>query len=606
MKPEQRRELINTHAAFGQSERDEWDQYHRWYLGEFWDNSIAARDGMRHGGNSGGQGDELTLETNYPYAFIDTMIANICPTNPMVTILALNPEMKGVATAREHLANSTIRQNKLHERAQEFSINAAICGHGVTKTVWFKPYSRPRTYVIDPRHFMWDRTVAWEDARFCAEATVLTEEQFKARAKKGPDGEDPKYNKKAADQAQFNAYPQWMNRRNNSEHRAEKTNRDVERWVVVWEFYDFEEGKYLHMLVDVEEPLFEGDLPFKYMRNPFDLIVFNKNMRDSAGISDIKLIRKAQERLNEIDTLELIHAQTTIPHMLVDMNKLHDPASTTDGLELMNGPGGIMQLRLGNQTHNMSDVFQFSQTPNIGPSWDKMRQVVTHQIEFILGLPAYMRGAMGSTDIATEAALTDTATRTRNGRRIKAIEDWVTSTSKKYIALWAEFMSEDDSIPVRAPHSRQAELRDFTDFGFQDSSTFDNEWSLEYEAAAYSPTENHRLVQLQKIQQFMPTIMQLIQANEIDSGKFTSKFLELLQLNEIKGDGPPQGPPTLPSSVGGAGGSPGIPGEGQAPGVSGAPSLPGPGGNLPGNLEDTIQAFQPPNPLSGADVPTAK
>ena len=69
-------------------------------------------------------------------------------------------------------------------------------------------------------------------------------------------------------------------------HEASK---EVFDWVVVYEFYDFEHEEYSHWIDDMEEPLFEGELPYKYLDNPFTLMVFNESLRDAGGVSDIKL-----------------------------------------------------------------------------------------------------------------------------------------------------------------------------------------------------------------------------------------------------------------------------------------------------------------------------
>ena len=75
------RGLIETHRAKSNSEQSEWDQMRAWYSSEAWEGG----DVPQGAGGAGGD-DELSMETNYPYAFVDTMVANICPTNPEVTV----------------------------------------------------------------------------------------------------------------------------------------------------------------------------------------------------------------------------------------------------------------------------------------------------------------------------------------------------------------------------------------------------------------------------------------------------------------------------------------------------------------------------------------
>ena len=150
------------------------------------------------------------------------------------------------------------------------------------------------------------------------EITVLTQAEFNARTKrKGKKGAT--YNAKVAEKAIFGGFPTWLKDKASDESMLNEASRDVYKWVTVYEVYDFEgEGRYYHVLDNVEEPLFEGDLPYRFVRNPFMLLTFNENMKDLGGLSDIKLIQSLQERLNEIDTLELWHAHTSTPVMMVN------------------------------------------------------------------------------------------------------------------------------------------------------------------------------------------------------------------------------------------------------------------------------------------------
>jgi hypothetical protein len=75
-------------------------------------------------------------------------------------------------------------------------------------------------------------------------------------------------------------------------------------------------------------------------------------------------------------------------------------------------------------------------------------------IEFILGIPQYSRGVVGVADVATEVALADTATRTRNGRRIKMIEDAIDTLAHKVVGLYEEFLPPNTMLPIRLTDSQ--------------------------------------------------------------------------------------------------------------------------------------------------------
>ena len=84
LEKKQIRGLIETHRAKAHIEQQRWDRMRSWYTSE------ASQSGDRPYGDSSSVDEELSMETNYPYAFVDTMVANISPGNPEVTVNALS------------------------------------------------------------------------------------------------------------------------------------------------------------------------------------------------------------------------------------------------------------------------------------------------------------------------------------------------------------------------------------------------------------------------------------------------------------------------------------------------------------------------------------
>ena len=124
--PKHLRGIIDTHRSKTRTERTLWDSSRSWYLSEYWRGSSDFPQGS---------GEilwevEINFETNYPYAYIDTMIANICPTNPQVTVLAKREELREVAKFREALINDTMSRNATHRLLWKTATHTAICGRG--------------------------------------------------------------------------------------------------------------------------------------------------------------------------------------------------------------------------------------------------------------------------------------------------------------------------------------------------------------------------------------------------------------------------------------------------------------------------------------------
>jgi len=589
--------IIKTHKTKSNSERRDWDRWRAWYVSEYWNNDNSQPTGSVPIG--GDMSENVNFETNYPYAYVDTMIANVCPQNPKITVMARRDELKPAAQFREALIDDTFRRNSLHTLLWKTATNSAICGRGFMKVVWNFRKNSAEIFSVDPRQVFFDMSASrWEDIRYLVEITVLTEAEFKSRMKAKSDGKS-QYNKKVAEHAKYAGYPSWLKDNNNSNNLNEAST-DVYKWVTVFEVYDFEgDGKYYHFLDDVEEPLFEGELPYRYIRNPFIHLSFNENMKDMGGLSDIKLIQSLQERLNEIDTLELWHAHTSTPVMLVNTALADNPEDILTALQEANQPGSMVAVQ-GKANAPLGDIIGQTPMPSMSPSFTEMRGRCNNVIEFILGIPQYSRGVVGVADVATEVALADTATRTRNGRRIKQIEDLIRKASQRVVAVYEEFLPSDTNLPVRLTDSQEVlkvnretlRLADERDPGQQPMD-------YDYETIPYSPTENNRLVQLQKLQQYMPLLQQ---SPVVDQQKLIIKLLDLLQLRDVIKPPPPPAPPAPPGMPGmPPGGPPGMPG--MPPGMPGMPPAPG-GDNLAtGALPPGTEPPVVPTPMGGPGNP---
>ena len=592
------RGIVDTHRTKAANDRRDWDKWRSWYLSEYWGSS----DDMPTGATSVGEDEDVNFQTNYPYAYIDTMIANVCPQNPQVTVMARQEDLIPYAQFREALVNDIYSKNSLHRLLWKMATNVAICGRGFLKTVWNFQKKTAEIFEIDPRFVFFDMSASrWEDIRYLVEVTVLTQEEFKARTKRqGRKG--AAYNAKVAENATFGGYPAWLRENTGNANYVNEASTDVYKWVTVYEVYDFSgKGRYYHMLDGVEEPLFEGDLPYRYVRNPFAYLIFNENMKDLGGLSDVKLIQSLQERLNEIDTLELWHAQSSNPVMLVNTALVDNPEDIMTGLQDANQPGSMISVQ-GKANAPLRDLIGVTPTPTLSPSYDVMRNRCNQVIEFILGIPQYSRGVVGVADITTEVALADSATRTRNGRRIKEIEDVIPAVSHQIVGLYEEYLLEDTSLPLRLTGSQQVMKASRVELAFRDSrDPEESPMDYDYLAVPYSPTENNRLMQLQKLQQYLPI---LLQSPAVEQEKLIMKLLDLLQLRDILAPPQPPAPPGMPAMP------PGM--EGMPPGAPpGGPPLPmpPPGGQdtlgtgaLPPGMELPLPAL----PAGGPGLPAPK
>ena len=516
--------LIDTHKAKSHLDQRKWDQTRNWYNSE--PNQPTGVDG---------ESDDLSMETNYPYAFVDTMVANICPNNPEVTVNARRKHLHEPAKYRQALINDTFSRIGGHRILWRAATMASVYPRSFVKTVWNFRKRSPDYIVCDLRNIWYDMTAErWEDIRYLIEVTVLTRDDFNSRVK-GEGKEDRAYDPKVAEKAQFGAFPEWLQDKSRDRNLMNESSKEVFEWVTVYEIYDFAgEGRYYHFLEENEEPLFAGELPYRFVRNPFHRVVFNDNLQDIGGLSDVSLIAPVLERLNELDTLMLWFAQTSIPITLLNSGLCDNPERVRTQLRDSTTPGSIVEIA-GKANASIGDIIGHTQTPSLSPEFIAIRDRCIQIIEFILGIPQYSRGVVGVSDVATEVALADTATRTRNGRRQKVIYDLIGWQDKTIPGLYEEFLADDEILPVRM--NSNTDMIEVTRASMlaREVQAAIGEDPLEYDyiAVAYSPTENNRLVQLRNLQQFFPL---LVEAQDVNQPALIRKLLELLQMEDILKD----------------------------------------------------------------------
>ena len=521
------RDLIHVHKTRSTGERAKWDRYLRYYRSEYWGENTDTRDVFSD--------SEVAVETNYPYSFVDSMVSSIVPPNPQVTVVARNSEKKEFARYREALVNDTLKRERAAQLLWRLSTYTSVYGRAFLKGVW--RFSRQRTEfrVIDPRFIFFDLSAErWEDVRYTIEVTTLTREEFNRRAKAPFNPSKPRgkrrYNAELAKRASFGHYPAWLK-------PALKKSRDISseafEWITVYEVYDFVGKKYFHYLEDETEPLFEDTLPYRFVENPYSLLTFNDNMQSLEGISDVQLIDRQQQMLNELDTLELRHAQSSIPVTLFQAGLVDNPGAFINDLLDATSPGDAVAIH-AKPGIGVGDIIANTPTTQLSPSFDTMRETITKNIEFTLGLPQFQRGVVGVADVATEVALAETAVRTRNGRRLQALQDIIEWMSRVTVGLYEEFLPSNSQLPIRLTGRREAltvtrrSLSARNPAEVTDSTRIADPLDYDYDVTPYSPTENSRTIQLRNLAQVLDLLSSSV---DVDKRRLVQTIIDLLNLD---------------------------------------------------------------------------
>lgn len=563
LKTSQKLAIINAHQKAAKREYPLWDKWRLWYQSR-WGGQGASRAHEAAPltsiyNTTDDAGSAEMIETNYPYAFVDTMVANVVPPNPALTVIARNEENRDFAKARERLINDTFRQQKVHARLWELCTRASVFPRAFIKTSWDIRKHRPRVRVLDPRFVWFDLGAdAWEDIRYLIEVVPLTKEQFlkNVRGPKEKEGYDPAVAEKV--KAFTKGYPEWLKDKSTDKNDVVDPARDVFEYIIVYEVYDFTVlgGRFSQIVEGVDEALFEGELPYRFIGNPFSMLTFNDNLDDLGGMSDIQLVEGLINQANELDVLDLNFVKSSLPVAFVNVGLLKDPESTLQAYGNAGEPGAYVALQTNGGAHiPLSEIVTFSPTPTLNPAHMRLENRLEDKILFILATPKYSRGSVGTSDVATELALADGATRTRNARRQGTVYDIVGWLGEAVIALYEEYLESTAVLYTRVTgdpkiHELTRDAMGMLTLG-ADGEYTDTRLEFDYEAVPYSAMENNKTVQLKNIQQLWPVIQFGIQSGDIDKKKIITKLMETVQMEDVLSDGqtaPPAALPTEPNA----------------------------------------------------------
>ena len=551
-------QTILRHKGSLATSRDTWSRHVRAYRSESMGRG-TGRDPVYGSGSLPDFGDEsVNVESNYLFAFADTLISTVCPNNPEVDIKPRRAALEKAGKFRTALVNDFLLRENAQKKLWNLAARAVVYPRAFVKMAWNSRKRRPVLRVIGPQFIFFDQDAEdWDDIRYIIEVTVLTRAEVEKRTKKK--GVGGFYPAKLVKDLKFQGYPEWLK---GDLSAANDQDVDVARqsyeWLTVYEVYDLVGERFYHYAEGEARPIYSGELPYRHLRCPYFMLSFNDNLEDLGGISDAALIYSTLMNLNQMNTYRAWHARSSIPVPVVHEALLEDAEEFKTAYSRVKGPQDVLSMRA--QTNaQITDVIGHTPTASLPFEWNATINELTRIVEFILGLPAYSRGAVGQSDIATELALADKATRDRNTRRQKEVYLVLAWIAKAVIALYTEFMDPQDRLPMRL-------LDDAGDLDVtRDSLALpsagpdgdlppEDVFTWDYEPRPFNADESNSAVALRKLEIFLPF---LTQHPNIDQFALARYFAELLKVpNLVSEAAPAQAPmPTAPPT-GGFGGTP--------------------------------------------------
>ena len=540
-------DIIKSHKKAAQRVFPRWDTWRANYQSRWAGESEGPQ------GSSDDVSDDDFIETNHTYAFVDTMVANVVPLNPAITINASNPEDEDFAKARQALTNATFNQQELYEKLWELATKASVYPRCFFKTAWNHDTGVPNYRVIDPRFGFFDQGAAtWADIRYFVEVTVVPKSEFDMLIK-GMDEERPDegYDPDVAALAKFEGYPMWLRDRRRRRSLADEQADDVFKWVTIYEVHDFTVpgGRMLHVMDNTEKPLLDGPRPYKFLPNPYQRLVFTENLDDLGGLSDSQLVESLVNQGNELDVLDMNIIKTNMPMAFIHTGVCDNPSAVMEAYKNAGEPGAMAEVS-ADPGVTIDDVIKFAPQAQTSPSHMRMEGRIDDKIMFVLGMPAYSRGGIGGSDVATEYALADQATRTRNGRRQKAIYAVIGGAAEATVALYEEYMDSATVLYARVTGNEEMLEISRSEMGLAALKAENDEGILDfdYEAVPFSAMENNSLVQMKNITQLWPFIQFGIEQGMVDASVIMKRLLDVVHMGDAvkKPEGAMPGGPVPP------------------------------------------------------------
>lgn len=420
MRPSEYKTTIDRHiAVFENGDKKINDDLLRMYQGKFWTEETGASES-----------DLLKTSVNLTFAITETALSTLVPPNPQVTALARSPMVEDRIKATEAFANFCLDASNYRDEQTLYTFDAVTYGRGVTKTSWSTKTDLPVVRSVDTRGFFFDLSARREsDMRYMIETTLVGEDEFRARG----------YDAAKAAEVEPDTYPKWMLRNlNSSVNRNDLKN--FQRWVTVYEIYDLERGKVVHMAANSDTILMEDDLLY----NPYDIATLNYNGEDCRGQSEIALISPNQEELNHLLTYWLNIVKHSVPKGMFDPSNL-DAEQLAKAIAAPLGSWSPVAGRNNVPIAQSLGAFPMPQVPT-----DALALIdkVWSNIEVVSALAAAQRGQVTGARTATELALIEGQLRNRLSSRTRKLDRITESVAGKMLFLAQRFMSEEKLVQI--------------------------------------------------------------------------------------------------------------------------------------------------------------
>lgn len=489
--------LIDRHLSFyKRAEKKDFDKARRFYRGNFFSGIDSDIQGLSD--------SSYLCSKNIIYAIADTAVSALLGPNPSVGAVARTPVSQEVAPAVTGLIEYVFEANRFRRKAATSLIDAVLCKRGIFKTGWDAKKDIPIIRAINPSSLFFDLTVRdADDIRYWIEATVISYDEFQARVKSG------QYKADLVKDVTPDRYPKWL--LDDNQKSTTDMVRDAFKWVTVYEYYDRERGLMQHYIKQADAVVFEDKIDYI----PYSMFTLNQSGIDCLGLSEVQLVLKQQETINDLLTHMKQITYLQIPRVIYDSGRVSEE-DLNKAVEA--SAGSFVGINPSNSEALRSLATLFYEMP-VPDSPAGVKEFIARQEEdaaFISALAEAARGQVAGARTATEMAIIDAQLRTRLATREGHLNDALEDVAKKVFYLCKKYMRETRLIRISGGNK-------WEQLGHKDLVDVD----VDFEMIGYNPIRRNPGMMAETLIQMLPF---LSQNQNVDVRRLTEEILTNLGL----------------------------------------------------------------------------
>lgn len=493
-------DLIDHHLSYyKENEKSDFDRARSYYRGDFLDASVTGGGQLNH------KLAKMYAQKNLVFAIADTATSSLLGPNPRVAAMPRNPQSSAFTGATTGLMSWAFDNINMRRRTGLSLMDAVLCKRGIFKTSWDSRRDCPVVGNPNPATVFFDLTARDpDDIRYWIQACPLTPTAFARKVKSG------RYTlSKGGDEIKPETTPAWM--LDNIQKNSLKRFSELDRRVMVYEFYDCESGTVVHFHKETNTILFKGKLDYV----PFSMYSLNHSGIDCTGISEVQLILDQQTNINQLLTLWKRIVYMQVPKILYDAGKI-DSSTLDTAMDAIVGSLVPVDAEGVDEMRNFGALFYEMPMPDVPNSIIQFIQRLENDAGFVSALAEAARGQSTGAKTATEMTIINAQSRnrlaTREGHLNAAVED----VGNKMFYLMQRYMK-------RAKMVRIAGNEMFTHLPLQTL----RQLSMDFEMVAYNPIRKNPAVLLETLQAMVPL---LAQAPNIDIYRLFEELVKGLGL----------------------------------------------------------------------------